>query len=136
MRSAKQKYDDANEKGEFQKQTPKGLMYISSPREIADIIKTIPAGKVMTTKQIVAKLTEKHEVDFTCNLTTGIFIGVIANYVEEMNLDGVPYWRVVKDKGVLYDRYFRLPSKQVELLKAEGWEIISYGKKQLPAVKI
>jgi len=136
MKSAKQKYDDTNKKGEFKKQTPKGLMYISSPREIAEIIKTIPLGKVMTTKQIVAKLTEKHKVDFTCALTTGIFIGVIANYVEEMNLSDIPYWRVVKDKGILYDRYFRLPSKQAELLKSEGWDIISYGKKQIPAIKL
>lgn len=136
MKTARQKYDDTNSKGKIKKQTPKGMMYISSPQEIVEVIKTIPKGKVITTKEIMTKLTKKHKVDFTCPLTTGIFISIIANYVEEEGIKDIPYWRVVKDKGVLFDRYFRLTSIQSELLQSEGWKVIRRGKKQIPAIDL
>lgn len=136
MKTAKHNYFDTNEKGEIKKQTNKGLMYISSPREIASIIKSIPKGKVITTKEIIAKLTAKHKVDFTCPLTTGIFVSVIAKYVEEEGIKDVPYWRVVKDKGVLYDKYLGMLSMQPEYLKSEGWKIERRGKQMTPAVSV
>jgi alkylated DNA nucleotide flippase Atl1 len=135
VKSAKQKYEDTNAKSAIKKQTNKGLMYISSPKEILQIINKIPTGKVMTIAQIAAKLTKKHQVDFTCQLTAGIFISIIANYIEEEKLD-TPYWRVVKGKGTLYDHYFRLPSHQAEKLENEGWQIVKKDKKQISAIKI
>lgn len=136
MKTATENYENANIKGEVKKKTEKGLMYISSPREILEIIKKIPKGKVITTPQIANQLAKKHKVDFTCQLTTGIFISIIANYIEEKNIKDVPYWRVVKDKGVLYDHYLRLPSTQANNLAAEGWQIVKRGKKQVSAIDI
>lgn len=73
------------------KMTDKGMMYISCPEEISEIIKTIPKGKVMTPKEIAIKLAEKHNADYTCGLTTGIFVAIIANYVEQEKITNIPY---------------------------------------------
>jgi len=136
MKTGKQHFDDTNLRGEVKKQTPRGLMYISSPKEILEVIKTISKGKVLTVKQIADILTKKHQVDYTCALTSGIFVSIIANYVEQENIKDVPYWRVVKDKGILYDHYFRLPSNQAKKLVTEGWTIHKKGSKQIPHLKL
>ncbi len=136
MKTGKQHFDDTNLRGEVKKQTPRGLMYISSPREILEIIKTIPKGQVITVKQIADTITKKKKVDYTCALTSGIFVSIIANYVEQENIKDVPYWRVVRDKGILYDHYFRLPSDQAKKLASEGWTILKKGSKQIPYIKL
>jgi len=136
MKNWKEKYDKANEKGGVRKDTPKGMMYISTPGEIAEVIKTIPKGKIMSTKEIASKLAEKHHTDYTCGLTTGIFTAIIANYVEQERIKDIPYWRVVKDKGILYDTYLREPSHQGEYLKDEGHKIEKKGKKGILSIKM
>lgn len=127
-KTAKEKYENSNKKGGFKKQTDKGLMYISTPKEIGDVIKTVGKGKLITSKQIADKLRDIHKVDFTCQLTTGIFISVLANYTEEEGKEKIPYWRVVKDKGILYDKYLGVLSKQKSYLEGEGYKIIQKGK--------
>ena len=51
-----EKFEEANRKGGILKETPKGLMYISTPKEIAEIIKKVPKKKLITTAQIIEKL--------------------------------------------------------------------------------
>ncbi len=114
------------------KQTPKGLMYISKPREVVSIIKKVPKGKLITTSQIRKKLTKKHKVDFTCPLTTGIWISLLANASEE-NLHEkkkviAPYWIVLKPKGLIYEKYLGQKSLQNKYLKAEGFKITKSSK--------
>lgn len=106
------------------KMTEKGNMYISNPIEIAEIVKQIPKGKLITTKIIAEKLTKKHGVDFTCPLTTGIFFSIVANACEEDKTLSVPYWRVVKDeKGLLYPAYLTHELPQKEHLESEGYKV-------------
>ncbi len=45
-----EKYETACKKGGIKKHTDKGLMYISTPREIGGIINKVPKGKLITTK--------------------------------------------------------------------------------------
>jgi alkylated DNA nucleotide flippase Atl1 len=136
MKNWKEQYEKGNDKGSVRKETNKGMMYISTPKEISQIIKTIPKGSVMTTKEIAHILSEKHNAEFTCGLTTGIFVAILANYVEQEKIDDIPYWRVVKDKGVLYDSYLRQPSCQDIHLKKEGHVITKKGKKGILTVAI
>jgi alkylated DNA nucleotide flippase Atl1 len=119
------KWTETNKKDGLQikKETPKGLMYISSPKEILEEIKKIPRGKVISTTELAHKLSRKHKTDYTCGLTTGIFLAIIANYVEESGLKDVPYWRVTKAKGEIYPSYLREPSFQADYLAQEGVEI-------------
>jgi len=127
MKTWREKYKEADAKGGIRKLTNKGMMYISSPSEISEIIKLIPKGKIMSTKQIAQKLSEKHNVDYTCGLTTGIFVAIIANYVEQDGIDNIPYWRVVKNGNILYETYLREPSQQENYLKKEGHRISKKG---------
>jgi len=131
--------EETNKKGNIRKQTDKGMMYISTPKEIAGIIKRVPKGKLITTVQIVHKLNKKHKVDFTCPLTTGIFISVVANAAEEERAMGknniAPYWRVIKPKGYLYDKYMGQKSNQKKYLKEEGFKVVPSGTKKGPVVK-
>ncbi|MBN2016187.1 MGMT family protein [Candidatus Dojkabacteria bacterium] len=137
-----QKAEEANSKGCIRKRTPKGMMYISTPKEIEKIIRRIPKGKLMTTKQIADKLSKKYKVDFTCPLTTGIFTSIVANVAEEQmemgkgKKDVAPYWRVVKPpKGFLYDKYLGNIFPQDKYLKEEGFKIVPSGTKKGPVVK-
>lgn len=126
-------------KGRIRKETDKGLMYISHPEEIKQVIIKIPKGKLITTKQIVDKLAKKYKVDFTCALTTGIFVGIVANAAEEQKEKGkketIPYWRVIKPKGYLYDKYLGQKSQQRKYLKKEGYKIVPSGTKKGPVIK-
>ena len=133
---------DSGTKGGIKKQTDKGMMYISTPSEIMKMIKKVPKGKLTTSKELVHKLNMKHKVDFTCPLTTGIFISIVANLAEEELGEGMkqsevaPYWSVVKaPKGYLYDKYLGMKSKQREYLEKEGFKIIPSGTKKGPVVK-
>lgn len=132
-------FEDTNPKGNLRKMTDKGMMFISTPKEIEELIKKVPKGKLTTTKIIAEKLSKTHKVDFTCPLTTGIFSSIIANKAEqeiEMGKKNVtPYWRVVKDKGYLYDKYLGTPSKQKAYLEKEGFKIVPSGTKKGPIVK-
>jgi len=128
----KAKYESTNAKEgiEIVKKTPKGLMYISSPKEIIEEIKKIPKGSTITTKDLAEKLSNKHNTDYTCGLTTGIFMAIIANYVEEEDIKDIPYWRVTKSKGELYDTYLRETSRQKEHLISDGIDILQNKKGQ------
>ena len=74
-------------------------MLISTPTEISEIINKIPVGKTKTVNEIKKDLAKKHRADFTCPLTTGIFLKIIAelNFEKLQNgeKDITPFWRVI-----------------------------------------
>ena len=129
-KSWKDKFEAKNDDFQSIKDTKKGKMYISSPIEIDKIIRKVPSGKLITTKIITEVLTKKYKVDYTCPLTTGIFVSIIANKVEEELSQGksvkdvTPYWRVIKKDGQIYEKYLGKPSKQMQYLKKEGFKFI------------
>jgi alkylated DNA nucleotide flippase Atl1 len=111
-------------------------MYISTPKEIDQIIRRIPKGKLITTKEIAKILANKHGADYTCGLTTGIFSAICANasmqeLEEGKNLSEVtPYWRVLKSGGKLYDKYLgNTDHQQKEMLEKEGFKFEEGGRK-------
>lgn len=117
------------------KETPKGVMYIARPSEVVKIINEVPRGKLITTTRIIEVLTGKNKVDFTCPLTTGIWVSLIANASEERLRSGkkviAPYWRVLKSRGVLYEKYLGELSEQDKYLKKEGFKIVKKGKNKV-----
>lgn len=100
-------------------------MYISTPMEIYELVKTIPKGKVTTVNLIREKLAQQSGADVTCPMTTGIFLWIVSNAVEEMNTAGkkviAPYWRVLKEGGKLNDKYLGGIQQQAAKLEAEGF---------------
>ncbi len=109
-----------------------GNMLIAAPLEYDAVMKRIPEGKLITTVKIREYLAKKHGADFTCPLTAGIFVSVVANAVEERGgVDHTPYWRTVKKDGELCEKYPGGLDGHEALLRAEGHNIIKKGKKLL-----
>lgn len=137
-----------NEKLNFSKDLPKieyvspdnkmaklsggGNMLIAAPLEYDHVMRLIPEGKLITSNEIRAYLAKKHNADFTCQLTAGIFINIAAKASEERELLGktdlTPYWRTLKKNGELNEKYPGGIDKQKLLLELEGHKIITKGK--------
>jgi alkylated DNA nucleotide flippase Atl1 len=114
----------------------KGTMVIPSPREVDEIMKRIPPGKLITINEIRAVLARRHGATIGCPMTTGIFAWIAANATEEgqglRNDDeeeGTPYWRTLKTGGFLNEKYPGGVSGQKARLENEGHRIDQRGKR-------
>jgi hypothetical protein len=105
-------------------------MVLAPPLEIYELMNQVPEGKLQTLTLICEKLAEKHNVNYCCTLTTGIFVTISANAAEEMN-QNLPYWRTIKNDGELNKKYPGGIEKQRELLEKEGHTIYVRGRKNL-----
>ncbi len=82
-------------------------MLISTPREIAAFVKDIPEGATLAAAEMRDALAYNHQAQFTCPLTTGIFLRVVAETALEQMAAGVdrdevaPFWRIVAPKDPL-----------------------------------
>jgi len=106
-----------------------GMQVLPSPLEIREVMRSIPKGKVMTTKEICSVLAKKHHVDIACPYTTGILMNIVARAIEEDEKDDTPWWRTLGSKGELKPRYPNAPEEQMALLEAEGFSFDKKGKK-------
>jgi len=112
-----------------------GTVVIPAPREVDEIMKTVPYGKLITMDIIRTKLAKKHGATIGCPLTTGIFAWVAAHAAEEASAAGVqnttPYWRTLKSGGVMNEKYPGDVEGQKKLLEAEGHRVTQKGKKHI-----
>ncbi len=74
-------------------------MLIAPPIEYSELMGEIPLGKLTTTRDIREFLAQKHEADFTCPMTAGIFISLAAQASCERDFDRIPFWRTLKTDG-------------------------------------
>ena len=104
-----------------------------NPKEIVEIMKQVPKGKLITITEICKKVAEKYQVKGCCSLITGIFIMVAANAAEEAKKEGknlnIPYWRTLKVNGFLNDKYPGGMETHKILLEKEGFVIGNKGKR-------
>jgi hypothetical protein len=82
------------------------FMYISTPQEIDAYVRAIPYGQAVSVVQMRGDLANKNGADFTCPLTTGIFLRIVAEAAfENIDTAGVagvtPFWRVIEPKSNL-----------------------------------
>lgn len=110
-----------------------GNMLIAAPYEYDEVMRLIPEGRLITSDEIRAHLARKHQADYTCQLTAGIFINIAANASWERELDGTgnftPYWRTLKKGGELNEKYPGGIDQQKMLLEMEGHVVIQKGKR-------
>ena len=104
-------------------------MLIAAPIEYDEIVRRIPEGYLLTADKIRNYLTQKHQVDFTCPLTAGIFMSLVARASEERTTDKTPYWRTLKSKGELNEKYPGGYENQKKHLEQEGHTVIQKGKR-------
>ncbi len=109
-------------------------MLVPSPEMVYDLMRIIPAGKIITVKEIREILAAENGSDVTCPLATGIFIWIAANASVEMYEKGltdwvIPYWRTLKRFGELVSKYPGGIEAQRRQLEAEGIPVIVKGKR-------
>jgi len=82
-------------------------MRIATPQLIDDYVKSIPEGRCLDIKTIRRDLALEHRADFTCPVTTGVFLRIITEAAYEelqsgQNIETItPFWRVVDPKSPL-----------------------------------
>jgi hypothetical protein len=99
---------------------------------------TVPRGKLITINQIREIVAQKHGATIGCPLTTGIFAMIAARAAEEAATEGktniTPYWRTVKSKGELNEKYPGGVEAQAAHLREEGHTIEPAKGKNPPKV--
>jgi alkylated DNA nucleotide flippase Atl1 len=114
-----------------------GTVVIPAPREVDELMKSVPEGKLVTINEVRAALARKHEATIGCPITTGIFAWVAANAAEESRQGGetgiTPYWRTLKTGGVINEKYPGGAEGQKKLLEKEGHRIVRRGKNYVVA---
>jgi alkylated DNA nucleotide flippase Atl1 len=116
-----------------------GKFVIPAPLEVDEIMKKVPSGKLTTINQIRNILAKKHNVNFACPITSGIFAWTAAHAAEEDATEGkkdiTPYWRTLKSTGELNEKYPGGIENQTRHLIAEGHEIEPAKGKKAPKVR-
>jgi hypothetical protein len=105
-----------------------GLMVIPAPREVDELMRKVPRGKLTTINELRAALARKHKADFGCPITTGIFAWIAAHAADEAAAKGrkhiTPYWRTLKTNGQLNAKYPGGIPALKKKLREEGHGII------------
>ena len=116
-----------------------GSVCIPAPIEVDEIMKKVPKGKLITVNQIREVVARKHGATIGCPITTGIFIGIAARATEEAAAEGkkdiTTYWRTLKSKGELNEKFPGGVDAQAAHLKEEGHTIEPGKGKKPPKVK-
>jgi hypothetical protein len=110
-----------------------GTYVVPAPKEVDDIMKKVPKGKLITINEIRQSLAKKHKATISCPITTGIFAWVSAHAAQESAAEGqkriTPYWRTLKTGGELNPKYPGGIENLQNLLEAEGHKIVRKGKR-------
>jgi len=119
--------------GKMSKRWGTGTVVIPAPMEVNEIMRGVPAGKLITINEIRAALARRHGATIGCPITTGIFAWIAANAAEEQRQQGekdlTPYWRTLKTGGVINEKYPGGVEAQKKLLEKEGHRVVQKGKK-------
>jgi alkylated DNA nucleotide flippase Atl1 len=114
-----------------------GTCVIPAPREVDEIMKKVPKGKLTTINQIRNTLAKKHKANIGCPITTGIFAWIVAYASEEAKAEGkkrvTPYWRTLKKDGEVNPKYPGGVKSQKKLLEEEGYKVVQKGRKYVVA---
>ena len=104
-------------------------MLIAAPLQYNEVMARIPDGNVITVDRIRAYLAAQAGADVTCPLTAGIFTNICTYASVEREDNKIPYWRTLKAKGELNEKYPEGIDGQKLLLELEGHTVIQKGKR-------
>ena len=104
-------------------------MFLAPPLYYDKLMRKVPKGELITVGQIREYLAKENNADFTCPLTAGIFINIVAWASYQRKEDITPYWRTLKTNGELNNKYPEGIALQKRLLEEEGHTIIKKGSK-------
>ncbi len=112
-----------------------GTVVIPKPIEVDKIMKKVSKGRLITINQIRSILAKRHGATIGCPICTGIFASIAAHASEEAAAQGkkdtTPYWRTLKEGGVINAKYPGGAEGQKRLLEKEGHKVLQKGKNYL-----
>ncbi len=85
-------------------------MLIASPKVIQEYINNSEFGDKLDVKTMRNDLAIEFNADFTCPITTGIFLKIVAEYnyekfIRKNEIDGIcPFWRIIEPKSKLAEK--------------------------------
>ena len=123
------KIEDLSEKPEAVKRMGGSKMLIAAPLQYNEIMAQVPEGKLITSDRIRTYLATRSGADTTCPLTAGIFINICAHASEERSDNKIPWWRTLKVKGELNEKYPGGIDGQKLMLEMDGHTVIQKGKR-------
>ena len=86
-----------------------GTVVIPAPKDVDEIMKKVPKGKLITINEIRRILAKRHGASIGCPITTGIFAWIAAYAADEAAEEGkkniTPYWRTLKTGGIINEKY-------------------------------
>ena len=86
-----------------------GTLVIPAPKEVDQLMRKVPYGKLTTINDVRAALAKKHNATIGCPMTTGIFASIAAHAAEEERQQGksgiTPYWRTLRTGGLINEKY-------------------------------
>ncbi len=111
----------------------KGTVVVPAPKEVDEIMRKVPKGRLITINQIRKRLAKRHRATIGCPITTGLFARIAAEAAEEDMKSGskqaTPYWRTLKERGVINEKYPGGIKVQRMRLEKEGFTVTQKGKK-------
>jgi len=103
-------------------------MYFAPPIDYDNVMRQVPAGKVITIGQIRSYFAQKSGADFTDPITAGIFVSIAAWASSQRADDKIPFWRTLKADGELNPKYPGGTEAQKRKLESEGHTILQKGR--------
>jgi hypothetical protein len=86
-----------------------GSCVIPAPREVDELMRRVPKGKLTTIDELRKALAQRHRATIACPITTGIFSWVAAHAAAEAESEGkkrtTAYWRTLKAGGEVNPKY-------------------------------
>lgn len=116
-------------------------LVIPPPKEVDELMRKVPKGKLQTINTIREKLAEKYHADTGCPIVCGISSVISAHVAAEEIAAGknppaggvTPFWRTLKSNGELNPKYPGGIDFQSDRLEEEGFEIDR--SRKIPRVK-
>jgi hypothetical protein len=105
-----------------------GLMLIATPKIIDEYVRQIPKGKSVDLLTMRKDLAQEYRAEYTCPVTTGIFLRIVSEAAHEQLEKGAslnkvtPFWRVVNEKSSLAKKLSFGSDLIIEQRKKEGIE--------------
>jgi hypothetical protein len=118
-------------------------MLIPTPRLIGSYLQHSKAGHLIETKKMRTDLAAELGAKYTCPLTTGIFLRILAEYTYEQKQKGIPLkdlapiWRVIRPempiwKKLSFDPWWLEETWQAEVTKPKAITKVKYAERVNP----
>jgi hypothetical protein len=110
-----------------------GTFVIPAPREVNELMRRVPRGRLTTIDELRKSLARRHGATIACPITTGIFAWIAAHAAAEAEAEGkkrtTPYWRTLKTGGEVNPKYPGGIAGLKRRLATEGHRVVQKGKR-------